>query len=42
MLQEIEADNSSDTLYLSPLLSNVGKQDYPDLLKTAVELYDDK
>jgi hypothetical protein len=36
MRSEVEADISASSLYLSPRLSTVGIQDYPDLLLDAV------
>ncbi|HUA93466.1 MAG TPA: hypothetical protein VL991_12915 [Terracidiphilus sp.] len=41
MLQEIELDEKSNRLYISPRLSNQGAADYPSLLKAAVAAADD-
>ena len=41
MNDEIESDVKNSTLYFSPRLSPLGKQDYPDLLRTAARYRDD-
>jgi hypothetical protein len=41
MLKELEMDMNKGSLYLSPRLSNKGRQDYPLLLKQAITSYDD-
>lgn len=41
MLQEVASDISSDKLYVSPRLNSRGQDEYPRLLREAVEKYDD-
>lgn len=41
MADEIESDVQNGTLYVSPRLSDVGRQDYPNLLMQAAQQYDD-
>jgi hypothetical protein len=41
MLDEINMDVQNNTLYLSPRLSEVGRRDYPDLLREAARLHND-
>ncbi|MBX9581007.1 MAG: hypothetical protein K2X87_11920 [Gemmataceae bacterium] len=40
MVQEIMADHGAGVLYLSPRLSAVGRQLYPDLFRAAAESHD--
>lgn len=43
MLEEIQSDiDNSERLYISPRLSDTGRNDYPLLLKQGAELYDDQ
>ncbi len=41
MIDEIVADTNRNSLYISPRLSQSGIQDYPNLLKDAVQSHDD-
>ena len=40
MLAEVACDEAQGTLYLSDRLSPIGRQDYPGLLRTAIESFD--
>lgn len=42
MLAEVEHDIAADALYLSPRLSPQGVNDYPDLLRDAIQIGDDE
>jgi hypothetical protein len=41
MLEEIELDISNDKLYLSPRLSDTGRNNFASLLKEAAHNHDD-